>query len=223
MFIKKNRIILSWKLTTALYLILVYLFSILLLSLLDFDINYFDLLYPQLFFAGSVIFLSSYFKISISDLGIGKENLIQNILFGLIISLGFFMLLWIGNFIAKNYLDTGGANVNYKTNWNMVVVISMLVLAPIFEEIIFRGLLFPVLKKDFGVVLALVLCPLIFMMVHLKFHPGAFVLGLATSIIYLLTNSVVPCIILHAASNLSGILIPIIFPHLFNFVQFFYR
>ena len=225
MFIKKNRIIFSWKLNTALYVILIYLFSILALSLFDIQLQYFDLIYPQSFFLVSILILILYFKIDLSDLGVGKENLIQNILLGLAISLGFFLILWLGDFLAQNYLlDKLAPNPpNYKPIWDPVVIISMIILAPILEEIIFRGLLFPSLKQDFGIWLTLVLCPLIFMMVHLKFHPGAFLLGLATCILYLLTNSVISCIILHAACNLSGLLIPTLFPHLFNYVQFFYR
>jgi membrane protease YdiL (CAAX protease family) len=85
------------------------------------------------------------------------------------------------------------------------VTITCLV-APIAEEVFFRGFLFPVLKARAGVVWGVVITGALFSVVHALGSPVEalvvlFVLGAGLCLLYLRTGSLLPCIGLHALNN----------------------
>lgn len=80
---------------------------------------------------------------------------------------------------------------------------TVVVMAPLFEEVIFRGVLLESTRVRYGVVAAWLLSSAIFGIVHV--HPtvvvNAFVMGLVLAFIYLRTDSLWSAIILHAINN----------------------
>lgn len=89
------------------------------------------------------------------------------------------------------------------------VFITAVVLAPLFEEIFFRGLLFPSLRHRFGLGAAAVLSSFLFAVLHPYSLPGlaAIFLGaLASCYAYEKTRSLWPSILAHAANNLMAYL-----------------
>jgi membrane protease YdiL (CAAX protease family) len=79
-------------------------------------------------------------------------------------------------------------------------------LAPLAEEMFFRGLLFPVLRARFGVAWGVVVTGALFSVVHAVGSPPEtlivlFVLGAGLCLLYLRTGSLLPCIGLHAFNN----------------------
>jgi membrane protease YdiL (CAAX protease family) len=79
-------------------------------------------------------------------------------------------------------------------------------IAPLAEELFFRGLLFPVLRSRTGVVWGVVLTGALFSLVHALGSPALslvvlFVLGAGLCLLYLRTGSLLPCIGLHALNN----------------------
>lgn len=78
------------------------------------------------------------------------------------------------------------------------------VLAPIIEEIVFRGVLFPAIRRRFGVLLGVVVSSLIFTLVHL--NPLQMIsvlpLGIYLAVMYQRTGSIYPGMLLHASWNL---------------------
>ncbi len=79
-------------------------------------------------------------------------------------------------------------------------------LAPVTEEVFFRGLLFPMLRSRFGVALGVIVSGALFSLVHALGSPPEalivlFVLGAGLSLLYLRTGSLLPCIGLHALNN----------------------
>jgi membrane protease YdiL (CAAX protease family) len=79
-------------------------------------------------------------------------------------------------------------------------------LAPIAEEVFFRGLLFPVLRARWGVAVGVVVTGVLFSLVHASGSPVEalivlFVLGAGLCLLYLRTGSLLPCIGLHALNN----------------------
>lgn len=82
-----------------------------------------------------------------------------------------------------------------------------LIVAPVFEEVLFRGLAYPVLKQRFGTARALVLVSAAFALIH--FHlPSViplFVLAGALTLAYELTGSLWASIILHALFNTTSV------------------
>lgn len=85
--------------------------------------------------------------------------------------------------------------------WQMLV--SIVVVAPILEEFICRGLLLESLRAKRGVVAALLLSSLFFALMHIDgvLSVNAFFLGLVLGYIYIITKSIFAPIILHAINN----------------------
>jgi membrane protease YdiL (CAAX protease family) len=79
-------------------------------------------------------------------------------------------------------------------------------LAPLAEELFFRGLLFPVLRSRFGVGWGVAVTGGLFALVHAFGSPVEavivlFVFGSGLCLLYLRTGSLLPCIGLHALNN----------------------
>jgi uncharacterized protein len=79
-------------------------------------------------------------------------------------------------------------------------------MAPLAEELFFRGLLFPVLRSRFGVAWGVLVTGALFSVVHAVGSPPEtlivlFVLGAGLCLLYLRTGSLLPCIGLHAFNN----------------------
>lgn len=83
------------------------------------------------------------------------------------------------------------------------------ILAPIIEEIVFRGILFPAIKERYGLVAGIVGSSLIFTFVHIDPIQMLSVLplGIYLAIMYHRTGSIYPGMILHATWNLMVLLI----------------
>lgn len=87
--------------------------------------------------------------------------------------------------------------------------VALIVIAPVVEEIIFRGILLPVFIKRFGMIAAAVITSLLFGLVHLQLNVFivTFVLGLLLAWLYYRTLSLWPAIILHSLKNLVAFLV----------------
>ena len=89
-----------------------------------------------------------------------------------------------------------------------IFVIGSAVVAPIYEELLFRGIIFPKLIQKTNFTIALLLSSLIFAVLH--FHLSAllplFVLSIILSITYLYTSTIWASISLHALFNLISII-----------------
>jgi len=90
-------------------------------------------------------------------------------------------------------------------SWNLPMVIAACVLAPIFEEMLFRGILLRAFLKQHPRWAAISYSALLFGAAHLNVYQFllAFSLGLVLGWLYELSRSLLPCIALHAAYNTS--------------------
>lgn len=97
-------------------------------------------------------------------------------------------------------------------------IIAVIILIPIFEEILFRGLIFNELKNNVNIIISVVLQAAIFAIAHGNIAQAiyAFFLGLMASLIYIWTKSIVSNMLLHITFNLSG---TFIFPILLYFTK----
>ena len=93
------------------------------------------------------------------------------------------------------------------------VFISLVVVAPIIEEIFFRSFLFRGLIGPLSVWQAAVFSSFIFGLVHLQANVAvdAFILGLALSWLVVKTNKIGPAILLHSVKNLIAFLLLFVF------------
>ncbi len=86
-------------------------------------------------------------------------------------------------------------------------IIAVGIMAPVLEEVIFRGLIFNQLEKNTNVYFALTAQALLFGIVHLNVIQGAyaFVLGLLMGLSFLWSRSLLLPISIHMGMNLSGV------------------
>lgn len=85
-------------------------------------------------------------------------------------------------------------------------IIAVIVLIPIFEEILFRGLVFNEFKKNVNLVVSIILQAAIFAIAHGNMAQAiyTFILGLMASLVYIWTKSIISNMLLHITFNLSG-------------------
>lgn len=83
-------------------------------------------------------------------------------------------------------------------------VFTIALIAPIFEEIIFRGIFLKQLLKRYSPFIAITFSALLFGIMHLNLHQAVngFVLGIVLGIIFHKTGSVLLCMAAHMANNL---------------------
>ncbi|WP_432667336.1 CPBP family intramembrane glutamic endopeptidase [Wukongibacter baidiensis] len=84
-----------------------------------------------------------------------------------------------------------------------VAFVSICVFAPVFEEIIFRGIILEQLSKRYGMATSLIVSGFIFGLIHFNLHQGAnaFFIGIIIGFIYLKTKSLLLCMFWHFANN----------------------
>ena len=76
-------------------------------------------------------------------------------------------------------------------------------LAPLFEEVIFRGVLLPILSREFGIILGILISAFIFALAHLSISemPPLFTLGLGLGITRVVTGRLSSTVIMHSLWN----------------------
>lgn len=85
-------------------------------------------------------------------------------------------------------------------------IISVVIIAPIFEEILFRGLIFNELRKNMNIVASIIIQALLFGLFHGNLAQGIYaaILGAIAAIIYVWTKSIVSNMTLHICFNIAG-------------------
>ena len=88
------------------------------------------------------------------------------------------------------------------------------VIAPITEELLFRGLILRGLLRHYPANKAILVSALMFALVHLNpwQFTGAFVFGILSGFLYLWTGSLIPCLASHAIFNAYGIVVGTLLP-----------
>ncbi|WP_284982391.1 CPBP family intramembrane glutamic endopeptidase [Arthrobacter sp. efr-133-TYG-118] len=111
------------------------------------------------------------------------------------------------------HLGSTGFDQHVQTQQSSGFVPSLLVsllVAPIVEESLFRGLLYPMLRKKAGAVVAAVLSSLLFAAMHGNSVQAVAVipLGLLLALVAERTRRVWPCVVLHLAYNFAAMMLP---------------
>lgn len=95
----------------------------------------------------------------------------------------------------------------------IVLIFSVIIVAPIYEEIIFRGILLKGMSKKINPTIALVVSALFFAIAHMNIPQGinAFILGLTVGFIYLKTESIYLSIFAHSLNNVLALSVSSLF------------
>ncbi|MBQ7636629.1 MAG: CPBP family intramembrane metalloprotease [Lachnospiraceae bacterium] len=101
-------------------------------------------------------------------------------------------------------------------------VITGILLAPLMEELLMRGIILRRSKRDFGMWGCIIISAILFGVLHMNILQGIYVIpmGLFWGYVGYRYNSVIPCIFLHILNNFIGILIPSKFPPMAVFIIF---
>lgn len=88
----------------------------------------------------------------------------------------------------------------------LAVAFLVAVMAPLAEEFLFRGFMYPALRNSIGVAGGAIVTGIVFGAIHLGSSPVGFlvplmVLGAILCVVYQLTHSLYPCIVLHCLNN----------------------
>ena len=87
--------------------------------------------------------------------------------------------------------------------------VYFVILAPVFEELIFRGIMLEGMLKRYSPIKSILLSSFFFGIVHL--NPWQFIttflIGCFSGWIYYRAKSILPCIVIHLAANLTGFVI----------------
>lgn len=91
----------------------------------------------------------------------------------------------------------------------ILVVIRTVILAPVVEELIFRGLIFSRIKSYTGFWIAALISAAIFGVYHLNLAQGiyAFLFGILFCLIYRRFENLLACIFMHASANLLSVIL----------------
>jgi hypothetical protein len=136
-----------------------------------------------------------------------SKNLWQIVLLGIFGSLGlgrFVSLLPLDNIIG-NYETTSKALMG----GNLAIqIISLAIIVPIAEELIYRGLVFTGLAKVIGGKYAILLASIIFGIFHFNLLQGtyAFLLSLILVCVYMKYRTILAPIIIHSVANLVAVI-----------------
>ncbi len=117
------------------------------------------------------------------------------------------LISWLTTFF---FGDPGGSNpllemVLSSRDFSALAILffTTVFIAPLFEEFVFRGALLPVLLKEQGRVIAILVSALIFALAHLSVGetPPLFVLGIGLALMRLSTGRLLPCVLMHSLWN----------------------
>ena len=104
------------------------------------------------------------------------------------------------------------------TSGDLVSVVGACVLAPMLEEMLFRGIILRSFLRQYSTRRAIVFSALLFGLAHLNIYQfaSASLIGLLFGWLYARTRSLLPCILLHATYNGTLVVLHSVSPHLFD-------
>lgn len=147
-----------------------------------------------------------------------KVYTIKNVLLIIVTALGIqvfvSMIIAIINHCAPSVMSNYLKMFSQVTNAGPIYIIYIVVLGPIMEEILFRGLMFNRLSKGFGVACALILQSIAFGIYHSNLVQGIYtgVLGILFAFVYIRFKTIFAPILLHCLLNASSYLVDYLLP-----------
>lgn len=142
-----------------------------------------------------------------------KNDLKNCFLISLCTGIGLFGLVNYAIEISKNPIN--GVEILTKlSSTNIIMVITVVIFAPLLEEILFRGLIFGKAKEHLSLRTAIIIQAVAFSLVHGNVIQGiyAFFLGIIFALIYEKTETLLIPIIMHMTHNLINLVLAAVIP-----------
>lgn len=126
------------------------------------------------------------------------------------VALAVFISFALGFLPEKWLMDYAAASEDVTGTLSAVALISTVLVAPIVEEILFRGIILSRLRKAMPVAPAILLSALVFGLMHgqILWIAYAAFLGIILALVAIRTKSILATILLHVTFNLTGMLVP---------------
>ncbi|EJP86946.1 CPBP family intramembrane glutamic endopeptidase [Bacillus cereus] len=96
----------------------------------------------------------------------------------------------------------GGEALQNSLIQSIIYVLSVAIITPIKEEILYRGILYRFFEKKYSFLVGTIISSFIFGILHGGFPITAMIMGIVFAMLYKKTQSIVPSIILHIVWNL---------------------
>lgn len=122
-----------------------------------------------------------------------------------------FAMEYIPSGVAEQYMELMDAIVGAPILW---VILTTSIVAPLFEEILMRGIVFNDFKKAVPLWLAIVIQALMFGLMHMNIIQGtyAFAIGVVFGLVYYRYRSIWVPIAMHFAFNTTSLILDALFP-----------
>ena len=145
-------------------------------------------------------FIKSIWDISV--LKSGKTYLYLFIGF-IFIALSQYLMLHVFSFesAAEQKEQLGGLGLQNSIQ-SIIYVLSIAIITPVKEEILFRGILYRFLEKKYNFLVSIIISSFIFGILHGGLLITATIMGMVFAMLYKKTQSIIPSIILHIVWNL---------------------
>ena len=120
------------------------------------------------------------------------------------------LTLWVSNISMPDFINESFDELSVSP---IILILSVTVVSPIYEEIIFRGILLKGMSKKINSTIAIVASAFFFALAHMNIPQGinAFLLGLVLGFIYLRTESIYLSIFAHFVNNFLALSISSMF------------
>ena len=144
------------------------------------------------------------------SLGNGDLLLTWALLFAWSVGLQRLLFYYAANLVAPESLfsiDSLTGLPSQDWTWLLITLVVTVLIAPLGEEFVFRGLLMNLWIRERGVWAGVILSSIAFGLFHFQRAPFATGFGVIMAIVYLKTKSLWPCVLLHAAYNLTAVLV----------------
>lgn len=164
-----------------------------------------------------VVWLMRKYNLSLGDLGFRKFSIWKALLY-IFLGLILFSFFVAGVFLLVSVLlpsvdvnqaqDTG-FEFGHKGIGLAISFVATVVVAPILEEVYFRGLILPAVAKRYGWLLGVLISSGVFAILHMQINVMiyTFLLGIVLSFFYIRLKSIIPGIFLHMINNLLAFVV----------------
>ena len=162
------------------------------------------------YYIGYRIFVKKYHPNTVELRPVKKNDLLYCIIV-LVLSLAVIRVIW---YLHINLLELLGYEMETSGESGAMTILYSVLLAPVFEEIVFRDYLLTLLKR-YGKIAAILLSSFAFGLFHGTAEqslPSAFI-GIILALLALRFDSIVPSIILHVTTNAISMFVDINFEH----------
>ncbi|MBJ7998199.1 MULTISPECIES: CPBP family intramembrane glutamic endopeptidase [Bacillus cereus group] len=93
----------------------------------------------------------------------------------------------------------------------IIYLISVAIITPIKEEVLYRGILYRFLESKYNFIIGMFISSVVFGLLHGGFPITAIIMGMVFAILYKKTQSIFPSIVLHILWNLFASILTILF------------